>query len=335
MNIVCFYLMKMITLLFSIFITHQAYSMAKLRFPTEAGFCTGCDKISNLKKPRPSLTTLATETEKIYRAAYYTNNGDRTALSILREKQLKTPELLTEIEKAILQAADRSGFMFLPGCKSGNNAFLININGRDAIVTAGHTVTFDKTYAEKCSASEDAFYYPNMGHYDETNGEPGEGSFALKKVKLEPNPINFDKVIGNKSDLKDFLVYFLEEDVSKDIMPNGNVRGAIPFSTKYKHKGQAYILGFDGKYDESNPRQMTYQECNFRQTPTQLSYFRHTCDTSKGASGSLLGTIENGELTFQALNVSGESTFDTEIPESDSKWNGGVSSEIIKNAIPK
>lgn len=268
--------------------------------------------------------------------SYYTDNGDRQALAALRAKN---PSLLTTEEKAILEASNRIGYLHLPGCHGANNAVLININGYDAIVATGHTV-IEKTGVLKCSADEDAFYYPNASYLNQRVEIPAEDSFILKKIKLETNPINFENHIRFRFDTRqDFLIYYLTENISKEILPvgtynAGRTRGAMPISTVRQRTGTVYIMGLDGRYEKEYGRQMSYQRCEYEQNTRMLGFFSHNCDISPGSSGSLLGTIENNHMTLQAINSRGPDTYDTPTPEGTLNWNTGLSSGIFLRSIP-
>ncbi len=320
------YLLALFLLIFS------NISFASVRMPkfTEAGSCTNCRTISSLSKKPLSFSSL---TEQIQTIAYYTDNGDRQALAVLRAKD---PNALTMEEKAILEASNRIGFIHLPGCKRGSNAVLININGRDAIVAPGHLAIDLKSGALKCSATEDAYYYPNASY---TGDGQTPDSITAKKIKLEPNPLNFENHAEFKSDgTQDFLIYYLSENISDEVLPTGlsmagERRGFVPISTVRERKGTAYNIGYDSKIEEQIGRQMSFHECRYEQNTRRLGYFSHNCDSSPGGSGSLLGTIENGEMTLQAVNSSVFETYDTPTPESSLTWNKGVSSDIFYKFI--
>lgn len=324
-----------ILVLLSIFSTIQISfaSVAPLR-RTEAGSCTNCLASNSTARRPQNLSSLGEQVQSI---AYYTDNGDRQALAALRSKN---PSSLTMEEKAILEASNRIGYLHLPGCKGANNAVLININGRDAIVASGHTL-LDKSGVLKCSATEDAFYYPNASYLNQAESIPSADSFIMRKIKLEPNPLNFEDVGNIKSDHEqDFVIYYLTENISQETLPTGTynagqARGVMPVSTIRRRTGTAYNMGFDGRYEEQHGRQMSYQRCEFEQNTRLLISFKHNCDTSPGGSGSLLGTIENGEMTLQAMNTSGFETYDTPTPQGSLTWNAGLSSDWILKEIPR
>lgn len=327
--------LSILVLLFIISTFQYSYASVASFRRTEAGSCTNC-LASNSSARRPQgLSSLAEQVQSI---AYYTDNGDRQALAALRAKN---PSSLTMEEKAILEASNRIGYLHLPGCKGANNAILININGRDAIVATAHTMLDTKTNTLKCSADEDAFYYPNASYLNLREETPSEDSFIMRTIKLEKNPVNFENVgnVGSDS-TKDFLIFYLTENISQETLPSGaynagQTRGAMPISTVRERTGSTYNMGFDSRFDEEFGRQMGYQECDYSQNTRRLGYFKHTCDVSQGASGSLLGTIENGQMTLQAIHSSGAAEFNSPIPEGPASWNNGVSSDLFLRALPQ
>jgi hypothetical protein len=109
----------------------------------------------------------------------------------------------------------------------------------------------------------------------------------------------------------------------------------VPISTVRERSGTAYNIGFDSRIENEIGRQMSFHECRYQQNTRRLGYFMHICDTSPGGSGSLLGTIENGQMTLQAINASSFPTYDTPTPESDLTWNQGVSSDRFLRALPR
>ncbi len=267
------------------------------------------------------------------RIRYFTDNGERKALYDLRQKDIYS---LSDEEKAVLEASNWIGFIHLPGCKRGGNATLVNINGRDAVVTHNHLV-WDNRYSLRwlvCDSDEKAWYYPNAAYLNQTFEVPSADSFIMKKVALLPDPINFETWQTDKG-MKDFLFFFLEEQISQEILPapmhnQDKPRGFMRWSTKWESNGRIWNIGFDGRFEKENGRQMSYMECDFEQNPIQIYFIFVTCDVSKGSSGSALGTIEDGEMTLQGImstSSSGEFLGYEDIPVPGSLlWNYGVSS---------
>jgi hypothetical protein len=308
-------------------------AVASLRL-TEAGSCTNCRTVSSLSPNRSSLSALSAQVHNI---AYYTDNGDREALSALRARN---PNTLSMEERAILEASNRIGFLHLPGCGGANNAVLININGRDAIVANGHVLVDSQTGLLKCSATEEAYYYPNASYLNQREETPSPDSFIMRSIRLEPNPINFENHASFKTNTtQDFIIYYLTENISQEALPSGTYnagqpRGFMPISTSRQETGTTFNIGFDGRYEQEFGRQMSYHQCRYQQSTRRLGVFLHNCDSSAGGSGSLLGTIENGQMTLQAINSSGFSTYDTPTPESTLTWNQGVSSDLFLRSLP-
>jgi hypothetical protein len=280
--------------------------------------------------------------------AWFTDNGDRQALQELRE----TPKAgLTEVERALLTAGNRIGWISLPGCRRASNAILIRVGERDAVVTSRHLVAGMWRGDLACTADEPAFYQMNASYV-----EPGYRSkLTLKdltaKVALEPEPLNYAPQGLMMDPAEDWLVYFLTETISDKPMPNGaygagEPRGAVRFSTRHPPSGQIYVIGYDGRFDRENGWQMSWQSCGFvqnsgstgsflRPNPIEPGVIYIGCDASPGASSSLLATIEDGELTLQGLVTAVMDRLtgtDLPLPKSAILWNLGTSGRDIDAA---
>lgn len=210
---------------------------------------------------------------------------------------------LTDEEKAILRAADKVGNIRF--CKGiAGNAFLIQYQGRPAIVTAGHMLVDFKTGKLKCSSEDlkDMTYFPNSSYYNAY--DPSENkSFVLREVPLEYPPVNLENVMnikGNSNNNDDYLVFFLKEDVTQDKMPQGHKRSYLQFSKNAQSKGQGlYMLGIGADPGQNIIAPIYQKGCNFHRDYGKLN---HDCATINGSSGSLLGHMEDGEIVFSGVH---------------------------------
>ena len=283
--------------------------------------------------------------------AWFTDNGDRQTLQALRDRPKAD---LTTQEQAILLAANRIGWISLPGCRRASNAILIRVGDRDAVVTSRHLVAGMWRGDLVCAADEPAFYQMNASYI-----EPSQRGLLMQqdlnaKVALEPAPLNYAPQGLMMDPAEDWLVYFLMETISDAPMPDGaygagEPRGAIRFSTRHAPSGDIYVIGYDGRFDRENGWQMSWQSCEFvqnngnsgsflRPNPMEPGVIYIGCDASPGASSSLLATMEDGELTLQGLvtavmdRVTGT---DLPLPNSAILWNLGTSGRDIETATQR
>lgn len=286
--------------------------------------------------------------------AWFTDNGDRAPLQELRDK----PEAdLTATERAILTAANRIGWIQIKGCNRGSHAILINLDGRDAVVTSRHLMAAGKLGRETaCDPDAEADFYQNISYLHP------EGRFAgvrltgdqiqellLAHVPLQPGPLNLTETGILMLPGEDWLVFFLARNLSQDPMPDwafgaGQPRGTIPFPTGRPRSGTVYVIGQDGRYTRENGRMFTWQQCRMVQGGGQglmggqglADTIYIDCDVAPGASSSLLGTVESGEMTFQGLVTGGSERLagnDVPTPKAAFLWNIGTSSAPIQRAL--
>ncbi|RDE07942.1 hypothetical protein DVH29_14150 [Pelagibacterium lacus] len=265
----------------------------------------------------------------------FDDGNDR--LSIL-ELHHKEESLLTQEEHAILLAANRYGNIGMCGGANGGNAFVIRFNGRPAVITAGHTLIDDESGEVKC-AHEDVrpSFMPNVAHYDPHTPRTDD-DFVLRRVDLQYPPVNLKGYIaavetGNTGGMTaaDWLVFFLDEDITTDIMPDGHQRGFLQYSSNRESfdTGQLYLIGMHR--DLGDGIVVHYQRCDYANL-ANLS-IQHVCDTLPGTSGSMLLSMEDGELRFRAIHSSGrfngpEGAADRHIfdhvPQDRSQWNSAT-----------
>lgn len=242
-------------------------------------------------------------------AAYFTDDQSREPLPALRERAEAQPETLTELDRAILRAANRVGWLEWHGCKRrGGNAFLVRVDGRDAVLTSAHQIIDGKrqkawpTCRQNGEAS--ARFYPNMSYLDlgETfRNRARDARYSVGAVldrRLSGPNASYRFRVPN-----DYLLYFLESDISDQTAPDGQTRGVIPVSSMPRGEEMAgFILGFDPRFNKGHGgRVMSYQPCRFLVLNPLL--LDHTCDAGNGSSSSLLAVYEDGELRLRGLNT--------------------------------
>gem|GEM_PF-2445170 len=278
--------------------------------------------------------------------AWFTDNGDRQALQELRDMPEAT---LTEMERAILTAGNRIGWITLPGCRRASNAILIQVGERDAVVTSRHLVAGKWRDDLACTADEPAFYQMNASY----KVPGGLGQLTPEDLKasvaLEPGPLNFASQGLMMEPAEDWLVYFLTETISDKPMPDdafgaGEPRGGMPFSTRHPPRGEVYVIGYDGRFGNENGWQMSWQACEFiqndgnpgtflRPNPIEPGVIYLGCDASPGASSSLMATVEEGELTMHGLVTAVMDRLtgtDLPLPKSALLWNLGTSARDVE-----
>ncbi|RDE07943.1 hypothetical protein [Pelagibacterium lacus] len=268
-------------------------------------------------------------------ASMFDDGNDRQSILELRHKE---ESLLTQEEHAILWAANLYGSIRFCNGDQGGNAALIRFNGLPAVITAGHMLV-DNTGELLCdkTSAADAFYMPNVGYYD-PHAPQADDDFVLRRVRLQYPPVNLKEYIaavetGNRGGMTaaDWLVFFLDEHITTDVMPDGHERGFLEYSSNRESfdTGQLYLIGMHRDLDEGLVAH--YQRCDYANL-ANLSV-QHVCDTLPGTSGSILLSMEDGELRFRAIHSSGrfngpEGAADRHIfdhvPQDRSKWNSAT-----------
>lgn len=294
---------------------------------TEGSICTDCKSNSSIR----SLAQLGNQTERIFNAAYFDDGNDKQAVVDLRARKARG-ETLTSKEEALLQAAARTGRITMCDGKDTTNAFVVNINGKDAIITTAHAFINTETGQPKCDLSRIG-YYPNFSFYDSQDGDSKPSDFEKLKINTDgKDPLNLQNVIGTKGQIearKDFLIFFLEEKVSDDRLPGGNQRGVLSFSNTISRTGNLSLIGTDPNFRDA--KATAYQECRF-ETIESLAF--HSCDTLPGVSSSLLTTYENGEYKFYGMHAIGLNETGLNANE-NLNWNTGLTAKIISDYLSK
>jgi hypothetical protein len=270
--------------------------------------------------------------ERLWPAAYFDDGNDKQAVVDLRARKARG-EVLTEMEEAILVAAARTGQITICGDRSASNAFLVRIGGRDAIITTAHAAIDMETGASKCTFTE-TYFYPNMSFYDASDGEPNPSNFEKLRVqtdKKEPlwaPEIKFMHGIHDIDLKTDFAIFFLERDVSSDLLPDGSTRGNFEVARDFPFEVEIFLFGTDPSF--RNGRATAFQNC-----PSTIGSFLilHRCDTIKGVSSSALVIFDEGQFKVMGIHTDGEQgTFG---PDSLGvwNWNGGLSIEWIQQFL--
>lgn len=285
----------------------------------------------------PGDPGLADPAAQVVPAAYFTDNTDRVALADLRARD---PATLTRDERAVLTAANRLGWIQIDGCNRGSNAILIRHDGRDAILTSRHVVAGLWKGQIFCAPDAAAVFYPNAA-YISPDGAGAAAGFAYETIALEPYPLNFDGAGLMMGVDSDWVLYFLKEDVSDQPMPEGawnagEMRGVAGFSGGGARSGEAVVIGYDGRFDQENGWQFSYQPCRYLQQLQDWEPLYIDCDVSPGSSSSFLGLMEAGELRLFGMVSRASDPMagtDVPVPEIALAWNQAVPAWVIRRMI--
>ena len=249
---------------------------------------------------------------------------------------MNAPEQLGDQDRAILRAANRVGWLQWQGCGRGGNAVLVRVGGRDAILTNAHQIFDSKTGKTlgRCqnAAETRGRFYPNASYRDLGNTfRPRAWEARLPVGVTMDSPLSGKKAQTSFPLQHDYLLMFLEVDISNREAPDGQIRGYVPFSSNpIGADVPGYIVGFDPRFDQDHGGQaMSYQACRFS-IKTRL-VIDHTCDATKGSSSSLLAVFENGELRLRGVNTAVRLPIGTTAPttENRSEWNIGIPAETF------
>lgn len=258
-------------------------------------------------------------------AAIFDDGNDRKLLFDLR---LKPESSLTDEERMILRAADRYGNVGFCHRVAGN-ATLIDYFGRPAIVTSAHIFFDSKTGKPKCSDAElrSAIYMPNISYYD-ARGKFSD-SFTKRKVKLVVPPADDNRWQENPSNWinpkNDYIIFYLEEDIRDDVMPDGHRRGALKLSVGIgspRDSGRLAMIGTAP--DIRKGLAVSYQTCRYK--GMEIIGIVHDCDTVAGSSASaLLVRSGDGGFVLRAIHA-GDKQRGAVVPAADDHmdWNYGT-----------
>lgn len=262
-------------------------------------------------------------------ATIFDDGNDRKILFDLREKPLLAR---SDDEHLILRAADRYGNVGFCS-KAGGNAILIDYFGRPAIVTSAHMI-LDRAGKPRCTEAEmrGATYMPNVSYYDERSEHPD--TFTLRKVKLVQPAPRMDGRSAFPDD--DIIIFYLEEDIAADVMPDGHVRGAMrPASTG---SDQATMIGIAP--DIRGGRAALHQTCRYKPHTIRAGSIvvsfgiRHDCDTVGGSRGSMLAVRQDAELRLLGIHYWGSEHGDAAVPPSDDHLQWNIASHVPDPGSP-
>lgn len=295
----------------------------------EGGRCLAEAPRSNLQNFCEDLKSRARWAQDwdCHNVGIFDDGNDREILYELRRKPVAS---LTAEERAILQAADRYGNIGFCGA-AGGNATLIMHNGRPAVVTSAHMVIDASTKKYRCTEEEmgRGRFAPNVSYYDHSTPDRDK-DFTLRMVGVEFPPVEMERrTLGSGFHPgDDFVIFYLKEDVTKDVMPAGHTRGAMSIASSTQRSGTVYMLGVAP--DIRQGMAVVNQTCAFQRMAGTNS-FKHTCDSVRGSSGSLMSVMQDDELVLYGINTGGyEDPTPRPLPSNHFEWNQGT--ELPGNA---
>ncbi|MCU0829818.1 MAG: hypothetical protein MUE52_21190 [Tabrizicola sp.] len=292
---------------------------------------------------------LAERPDRLWLAATFNDGNDKEAVVDLRARKARG-EALTAMEEAILVAAARTGQMTWCDGKQSGNAFLVRIDGRDAIITSAHSVFEDIHFRKPRCDLSDPGYYANISFWDPKAGIPHPTDFVRRKVPLSGspmlnNPYPADGAVSLMDSSAgvviqaslDFAVFFLAEEISTDILPDGTIRGSHSFwdvsaedvpLMRWSLTPPEKSLVLIGHHKSDGPG-MWYQSC-MADISNELVY--HACDTLVGASSSVLLTYHNNEFVVAGMHIRGTEDLNLSLDQV-SKWNFGIGAWTIRDFL--
>lgn len=292
-----------------------------------------------------SRTTVVSYTLQVLNIAYFDDKNDRQSLNDLRRRRSNGENIIKD-ESAILQAGNRIGTVFWPECIGkvtnqplNGNAFLIEVEGRDAIITSAHLIVErDGSLRENCLREElkRAQYWPNSSYFETAAELWSARAFASDQVSVfVDNRFGGSRLLGALEDSDDWIILFPERSdaISSQIAPDGALRGALSFLKEDALFDEqfGYIIGLDSRQTSGVT---TYQRCLLR---TFLEFSYNSCDTDRQSSGSILGVINVGKLEFHSINNLNSRALKREgthlLPSDYFDWNKGLTSQHILNEI--
>ena len=358
-----------LTILFSTVGTPDAFATASLRRAnpmaalaslqermqqTEAGagaeVCTDCAS----RSPQSSLSNYLSQLPivrdgfaRVQNATYFEDEDHKSAVVDLRARR-ESGERLTQEELAILQAANRTGFFRFPDCANSNgralngNAFLVQINGRDAIITSAHMAADINTgrIHNGCSPEQLARveYYPNMSYMNTGSNLPYPGAGdPILEVVTGSLATDIGGLNNSRIDVPDdFIVVYLDQQISNQPSIDGQTRGAFQFAETNSAMHRTVMLGFDSVFTQNTGRHtMTYQDCSL-QNIADTTF--NSCDSAPGTSGSVITVLQDGELRFHSLHSGSNPVlrnYETTqpLPVSTMRWNLATPAKNIEAAL--
>lgn len=273
--------------------------------------------------------------------AYFDDGNERKSLNDLRRLR-QSGELLSVRDKAVLEAGNRIGFIFWPNCRDprtnkplNGNAFLIQIDGIDAVMTSAHLIISDEgSVRHGCNLANItvARYMPNASYFEDSENPPEANSLIRFSAEVFIDErLGRIPHTGGLANEDDWIVYFptSPDELSNQVAPDGNIRGFLKFAPSEINEDQNPII-IMGQDDRQGTTTITFQECDF---VIEESTVYHLCDTNHGSSGSLLGIVVDEEVKFLGINNINSSklssTGDHAVPSDFRIWNRGLSAHFI------
>lgn len=238
------------------------------------------------------LALMSTVSSYIHANAAVFGEDGRQAISDLRKKD---PALLSDEEKAILQASLRVGTLSCPNGEGYTNATLIKLpNGRDAVVSSAHSL-FDAKNKPICDLTTTIFFY-NLSYALNDGSMPSD--HVRSRVSVEPEmPFNFENVAISTSHKTDFLIFPLSKDISDDITLDGTVRGYMKFDAFEGEASEYYLIGRNVNFQQG--KTIAYDRCTGKHDRNALF---HLCATTCTSSSSSLSRLIDGELYLSGIH---------------------------------
>src|SRR5690606_29940324 len=114
-------------------------------------------------------------------------------------------------------------------------------------------------------------------------------SFTKRKVKLVVPPADDNRWQENPSNWRnpnnDYIIFYLEEDIRDDVMPDGHRRGALKLSVGIGSPTDSGRLAMIGTApDIRKGLAVAYQTCRYK--GMKIVGIKHDCDTVAGSSAS-------------------------------------------------
>lgn len=304
-----------------------ALRVAKIYNKTLEGYCNRA--VYNSCYPARSSNLEATfsnyeNSERLHNVAIFERDGRQAIWDLL----VRDRSHLTEEERAILQAASRIGML---ECGNGwVNATLIQlIDGQDAILASAHTLVDTGTGRPRCDFTQ-MEYLPNVTFY---TGEVTD--FNIRGVQVDgSSPFNLESVRrpGAIPTNGDFLIFKLSENVSQDLLPNGEVRGFMKLAENVSNIGIRYLIGYNNDFRMAETP--SYEACY---SGLDGPSFYHFCATEPTSSGSVIAELVNGEMVVSAINKGEWNEYKGQeispLPKDLNGGNFGVNVESIKRNL--
>lgn len=219
----------------------------------------------------------------------------RQAISELRTKD---PAILTDEERAILQASTRVGTLSCPNGEGSTNATLISLgDGRDAVISSAHSF-LGQDNKPICDLRK-VSYFPNQS-FIANDGSP-VGDYQRTKIFTDGEmPLNYEIIkVWLPTWTTDFFIFRLERNIRDDVLIDGSTRGYMSFDISPPKEGEIFFLGRNINFQRG--RSIAYEKCYGHR---KWDAVFHICSTTASSSSSALGRIINGEIHLTGIHKS-------------------------------